>query len=140
MSTEENKAIVRRLVEAADRRDFDLVNELLAPDFVLHPSGGGEPVDREGFMRLQETRTSAFPDVTHEFDAQLAEGELVATRMTQYGTHRAEYMGVPASGTRTRMTGIVIHRVVGGRVAEAWPSPDFFGLLRQLGASLTTGR
>lgn len=140
MSREENKALVRRLVVAADRREFDLVQRLLAPDFLLHPAGGREPIDREQFLRAQEARTTAFPDVSHTFEEQIAEGDLVATRMTQHGTHNGEYMAIPATGRRTSMTGIAIHRIVGGKVAEVWPSPDLLGLLQQLGGVVPSGR
>lgn len=140
MSREDHKALVRRLVVAADQREFDLVQQLLAPDFLLHPSGGREPIDREQFLRVQDARTTAFPDVSHTFEEQLAEGDLVATRMTQHGTHSGEYMGIPATGRRTSMTGIAIHRVVGGKVAEVWPSPDLLGLLQQLGGVPPSGR
>jgi steroid delta-isomerase-like uncharacterized protein len=140
MSREENKALVRRLVVAADQREFDLVQRLLAPDFLLHLAGGREPIDREQFLRMHEARTTAFPDVSHTFEAQIAEGDLVATRMTQRGTHSGEYMSIPATGRRTSMTGIAIHRVVGGKVAEAWPSPDLLGLLQQLGGGPPSGR
>lgn len=85
----------------------------MAPDFLLHPAGGREPIDRDQFLRVQDARTTAFPDVSHTFDEQIAEGDLVATRMTQRGTHSGEYMGIPATGRRTSLTGIAIHRVVG---------------------------
>jgi len=140
MSGKDHKALVRRLVVAADQREFDLVQQLLAPDFLLHPAGGREPINRDQFLRLQDARTTAFPDVSHTFDEQIAEGDLVATRMTQHGTHSGEYMGIPATGRRTSMTGIAIHRVVGGKVAEAWPSPDLLGLLQQLGGVPPSGR
>jgi hypothetical protein len=67
----------------------------LAPDFLLHPAGGREPIDREQFLRVQDARTTAFPDVSHTFEEQIAEGDLVATRMTQRGTHSGDYMGHP---------------------------------------------
>jgi len=91
MSREDHKALVRRLVVATDQRQFDLVQQLLAPDFLLHPAGGREPMDLEQLLRVQDARTTAFPDVSHTFEEQLAEGDLVATRLTQHGTHSGEY-------------------------------------------------
>lgn len=140
MSREDHKALVRRLVVAADQREFDLVQQLLAPDFLLHPAGGREPINREQFLRVHDARNTAFPDVSHTFEEQIAEGDLVATRMTQHGTHSGEYMGIPATGRHTSMTGIAIHRIVGGKVAEVWPSPDLLGLLQQLGGVPPSGR
>jgi predicted ester cyclase len=95
---------------------------------------------RQQFLRVQDARTTAFPDLSHTFGEQIAEGDLVATRMTQHGTHSGKYMGIPPTGRRTSMTGIAIHRVVGGKVDEVWPSPDLFGLLQQLGGVPPSGR
>lgn len=140
MSVHDNKAVVRRLVEAADRRDFDVVQQLIAPDFLLHPAGMTVVLDRDQFLRIHDARTIAFPDASHTFEEQIGEDDLVATRMTQHGTHRGEYMSIPATGRHTSMAGIAFHRIVGGRVAEAWPSPDLFGLMQQLGAVPSGGR
>lgn len=65
---------------------------------------------------------------------QLAEGDLVASRYRGEGTHLGEWRGLPATGRRFSYTGILIHRLEGGRIAEFWGQSDSLGLFRQLGA------
>ena len=70
MSTEQNKALVRQLVEEIfNRGNISLADELLAPDFVdreeLPP---GMPRDREGVKLLTTMLRSAFPDFKATID------------------------------------------------------------------------
>lgn len=59
---------------------------------------------------------------------------MVATRATLRGTPFQELVGIPPTGNRVTVTGIVIQRVADGRLAEGWWNWDTLGLLRQLGA------
>ena len=80
MPMEENKAIVRRILEALDRHDYDALKD--------HP-GLYQTVVRQPMVR------AAFPDGQTTIEHQVAEGDTVATRATIRGTHRGPFMGVP---------------------------------------------
>jgi steroid delta-isomerase-like uncharacterized protein len=131
-----NKAVSRRLFEAMSRGDLDAVDALFTPDAIVHDPGrelrGGGAI-KNGLAGLR----AAFPDVVYTVEAQLAEGDLVASRFRGEGTHTGDFRGVPASGRRFRYTGILIHRFEGGRIAEFWGQSDVLGLMQQLGATLT---
>lgn len=132
MSPEANKAVARRLFQAMTRGDLDAVDLLFAPDAVVHDPGRelrGTPAIRQGLQALR----AAFPDIVYTVEAQLAEGDLVASRYRGTGTHLGDWRGVPASGRRFSYTGILIHRFEGGKIAEFWGQADLLGLLRQLG-------
>jgi predicted ester cyclase len=75
-----------------------------------------------------------FPDIAYTVEAQLAEGDLVASRYHGEGTQLGTWRGVPATGWRVRYIGILIHRFEGGRIAEFWGQADVYGLMQQLGA------
>jgi steroid delta-isomerase-like uncharacterized protein len=90
-------------------------------------------MDRESTKQFFAMFHAAFPDSSRIIEDQIAEGELVATRVTLRGTHRGEFQGIPPTGKRVAFTGIGIHRIVGGRIAEHWPQPDLLGLMQQLG-------
>jgi predicted ester cyclase len=76
---------------------------------------------------------TALPDVRVIIEQQLAEGDLVATRWTPTGMHRGQFMGVAPSGKQVLVSGTVIDRIAGGKVAEEWIDWDRLGLLEQLG-------
>ena len=87
MSTDENKALVRRWFAEIDRGNLDAIDELLAPDYVDHnPAIPGLPAGREGVRQINRTLVAAFPDVVHTIEEQLAEGDKVMTRVRTRAT------------------------------------------------------
>ncbi len=134
--SEENKAIPRRLFEEIwNRANVDAVDEICADGFVLHDPAVPEEVrGPDGYRRFVTMYRGAFPDINFVVEDQVAEGDRVATRWTGTGTHRGELMGVPPSGNRTTVTGIVIDRVSGGKIEESWVNYDALGMMQQIGA------
>ena len=57
----------------------------------------------------------------------------MVARVTGSGTHTGELMGIPPTGKRLEMTGIVIYRIEGGNIIERWAQHDVVGLMRQMG-------
>src|SRR5689334_9626243 len=99
MSTEENKAVLRRFNdEVVSAGRFESVDELLAPDFVDHTPFPGVPPTREGITMLFMGLRGAFPDLTATIRDQVADGDRVVTRKMLHGTHRGDLWGIPATG------------------------------------------
>jgi steroid delta-isomerase-like uncharacterized protein len=135
MSTEQNKALIRRgFEEFVNRKNLAPVDELIAPNFVGYYSGVPEPVrGREGFKQLISMYHSAFPDLKVTIDDMIAEGDKVAVRLNFRGTHQGELMGIPPTGKPIALTAINIFRVEGGKAAEQRVNSDDLGMLQQLG-------
>ncbi|MFN8485233.1 MAG: ester cyclase [Anaerolineae bacterium] len=134
MSTEQNKAVVRRMVEVSNQRNLDALDELVATDFVNHAPDAGEiPAGAEGLKQFSRMLMSAFPDSDWGIDDLIAEGDKVVMRWTSHGTHQGEAWGIPATRRPIVVTGISIYRVVDGKLAEAWQEVDMIGLMQQLG-------
>ena len=141
MSTEQNKALVRQMVEEVfNRGNVSLADEFLAPDFVereeLPP---GIPRDRKGVKLLTTLLRSAFPDFKAALEDIVAEGDRVVIRQTWSGTHQGEFMGVPPTGKSVSFGVIDIIRVAGGKCQEHWGQMDTLSLMQQLGALPTPG-
>lgn len=136
MSIEQNKALVRRMVEEIfNRGNIGRADEFLAPDFVEHEElPPGMPSGREGVTQLTAMLRRAFPDFKATIDDMVAEGDKVVLRMTWRGTHKGEFMGVPPTGKSVSFGVIDIIRVAGGKLAEHWGQMDSMGLMQQLGA------
>ena len=140
MSTEENKAINRRIAEEGwNQGNTALFDEFFAADFIGHDPFG-HVHGPEGFKQFYATYRSAFPDTHLTIEDQIAEGDMVVSRYTARGTHQGELQGIPPSGKRVTITGTTIIRYASGKAAEAWYEYDALGMLQQIGAIPTPGQ
>lgn len=130
-SGEQSKAAVRACFESASQGNLDAFDEIVAPDYVLHPD---EVRGADGLREMVAGYRSALSDLSVTVDQQFTEGDYVATRYTIRGTHDGELMGTPATGKPVAFTGITISRCEGGRILEEWEITDMLGLLGQIGA------
>ena len=135
MSQETNKAIVRRWFDELDRGNLDVVDELVAADYVDHnPAIPGLPDGREGVRQANVILHSAFPDAVHTIVDQLAEGDKVMTRLDTQGTFANEFLGLPPTGRVVENSGITVHRIADGVLVEHWAHADAAGFMQQIGA------
>ncbi len=134
MSTAENKALVRRYWdEVVNAGNLNVIDELYAPDYVLH-APEGDVYGPESVRQQLDDYRSAFPDLRADVMDEVAEGDKVVQRVVARGTHRGELFGVPATGVPVTIAGIVISRVAAGKIAEEWEVIDLLDVLRQMGA------
>ena len=90
-------------------------------------------MDRGAGIGFFSAFLAAFPDISHQVQDQLAEGDLVATRILMRGTHQKEMMGIPATGNEIAISAINMVRVDDGKIAEHWVNSDSLGMMMQLG-------
>jgi len=118
---ENNKALVRRFLEAQVNGDLDTLEELLAPDFVDRSLQPGQEPGRENFMQFVAQLSGAVSNASVLFEDQAAEGDKVISRLTMKRTHdRGEFLGFAPSGMEIKTTAILIHRIFGGKIVEEW--------------------
>jgi steroid delta-isomerase-like uncharacterized protein len=139
VSSEENKAAVRRFEHAFAANDVATIDELCDPGLVEHNPVPGQPPTLAGFKATIAMYKSIFPDLGIDLGALTGDGDLVATRWTATGTHRADFFGVPATGKRIEVEGMNFYRLAGGRITEVWTQFDGLGMLQQLGALPQSG-
>jgi steroid delta-isomerase-like uncharacterized protein len=135
LTTEQNKAIVRRAFEEPWKGNLDVVDELVATQYIGHDPANPEPLHGpEGVKEFISGYRAAFPDARITVEEQLAEGDLVATRWSARGTHAGELMGVEPTGKQVTVSGLAISRLENGKIVEEFQNWDNFGLMKQLGA------
>jgi predicted ester cyclase len=118
---EQNKALVRRFMEARAKADLNAIEEMMAPDFISHGLLPGQQPGREGLKRSIAEISAAFSNRRRFIEDQVAEGDKVVTRYTLRATHdRKEIMGVAPTGREVTYKAIVIHRISGVKIAEEW--------------------
>ena len=133
MTTQENKDVIRRYYEAVlNRGELDVLNDLALSDYVEHDPLPGQGTGRDGLNDRVTMLRNAFGQHFTLLDM-IAEEDRVVVRWTGSGRHEGEFMGMPPTGKAFTITGIDIHRVEGGRMAEHWDVVDQLSLLQQLG-------
>jgi predicted ester cyclase len=140
MTSQENKAIVRRFVrEVWNGGDIAVVDELYSPEYVGHwfrPDGAD--ADREALKAFIEAVHRGFPDYEMEIQFMHGEGDLVTVGFTAGGSHEGEFMGIPPTESGQTVArpvpGHTTARIVEGEIVEGWATWDALGLLRELGA------
>src|SRR5207248_3483844 len=133
MCAEENKALIRRLYERFTRGNMDVVDETVSSHFVLHdPAHPGQASGPEGIKRVVAMYRTAFPDLHITVEDQIAEEDKVVVRWTARGTHQGALFGSGPTGQPLTVTGIVICRMGGGKIEEAWLVWDALRLRRSV--------
>ena len=130
MSLEENKDIIRKVMETVNKRDLALLDELIAPDYVdttLRLKG------LKGFRQSVTLLYEGFPDIHATIDDIIAEGDKVWDRVTLTATHTGEYRGLAPTGKKIAFKGVRIWRIVDSKVVERESFYDFLDFYKQLG-------
>ena len=133
MTSEDNKALVRRFYEEIDKGNIEVLDELVAENYIDHkpppfPVAPGREGLKQAFKMFWEA-TAGY----HRIDDQIAEGDKVVTRLTSFGKHEGDLPGAPRTGNEMEMTSITIHRIANGKLAEKWSEKDMITLLKQIG-------
>ena len=135
MSTEANKALVRRFGEEFwDRGNLSIADELMAPGASITLSH--REVNIATLKSFARAWREAFPDWQSPCEESVAEGERVTEHWTGRGTHRGEYRGIAATGRQVVMRGATFYRIAAGKIVELRSQPDLLTLLEQLGVTL----
>jgi steroid delta-isomerase-like uncharacterized protein len=133
--SENNKAIVRRLIEEVwNKGNLLVVDELFAPNYEHHdastPDFGRGPESEKKRVSLYRT---AFPDLRLTIEDIIAEGETVMTRWSCRGTHKGDLRGTAPTGKQFTISGVTVNRLANGKIAESHVNWDALGLMQQLG-------
>ncbi len=124
----------RAFAEVVNGRNLDLLSQLCTEDYVYHGPGG---VDLRGVSELREMiqgYLTAFPDLHMAVEQLVVEGDLISTRWRATGTHLGPLDDIAPTGKRIDMSGQVIMRFEGTKIAEEWESFDEVAMLKQIGA------
>ncbi|MGB7063071.1 MAG: ester cyclase [Candidatus Zixiibacteriota bacterium] len=137
MSTEENKAIIRRWIEEAwNKGNTDIANEIYASDFTAKDVEDPARILRgpEGIKQSVVETRAALPDIHFTIDHLIAEGDLVVGAFTIRGTHKGVLAGIAPTGKQVIFSAVDIWRFDGGKIVERCSaSVDRLGLMQQLG-------
>jgi predicted ester cyclase len=131
--SEANKALIRRVIEELfNKHNAALIDELY-PDCVYRAPAVGE-LRGEAYKQFLTSVLAGFPDGRWTVEDQVAEGDKVVTRWSFTGIHRGNVMGIAPTGKQVTTSGVMIDRIIGGKIAEEWEEYDSLGMMQQLDA------
>ena len=131
MSSEQHKELVQKFVdEFWNQGNLAAADKFMAPDALIHEPIAGRPADLKPFAQAFR---SAFPDWHSTVDEMIVEGDRVAERWMGRGTHQGEFQGIPPTGKRVAVPGVVFYRIAGGKIVEFRGQFDRMSLMQQLG-------
>jgi len=134
MTTEQNKAIVRRFFEAFEANDEAAMKEVLAPDLVAYTHGAPGPQTREAMLQGISWWNATFSGSHFTFEEQIAEGDKVATHVTMRAIHSlGDFQGLPPSGKQVVMRSVTIERIKDGKIVERRVIGGWLDMMQQLG-------
>ena len=130
MSLEKNKAIIRKAIEALNKKNLDALDELIAPDYVDHSL---QVKSLEEFKQNRIKVFKSFPDWHMTIEDLIAEGDKVWAHFKFTGIHTGEYLGIAPTGKKMKAEMVDIFCMVDGKAAEVWEVADLLDFLKQLG-------
>jgi len=132
MLSKENKAVFRRFIEAYNAHNLDLLDDLVAPDYVDpdYPQLKG----LEGLKQMMSMAFMAFPDYHETIEDIIAEEDKVWILLRYTGTHKGEFMGLAPTGKKLRSLAVDMYRLEDGKIVwgKRIPTPDL-AFFKQLG-------
>ena len=144
MSIESKKKIVRRYFEEVlDKRNLDVLDEIVAADCMIHRPEASEPIrGREAFKHALKRILDVYGEFTTTIHDLIAEEDRVACRLSHRAVNRSEWtsrLGTHAvAGKTVTWLAIAIFRFRDGMIAEEWVSRDELGMLIELGVLAST--
>jgi len=131
---EKNKALAKRWCEEIwSKGNIEVVDELIAEEFVFTYPVPGTPANKEGYKQSVKMFTTAIIPTNPTTDDIIAEGNKAVVRWTYRGIHKGEYMGVPATDKEITITGISILHIKDGKIVKEWGEMDNLSMMTQLG-------
>lgn len=130
-------AVVRRNTEEVQGKgNFAVFDEVFSEDFLDHTPQPNMVPDKEGVRGLYAGLRKAFPDFHAVIHWQTADGNLVTTFKTYYGTHKGTFLGIKPTGKTIQFETVDAMRVVDGKITEHWGVANLYSLVGQLGLQL----
>ena len=134
MTKEANLAATKKWgAEVASAGHYDVLYEILSPEFVDHDPAPDQEPGIEGLKGFFRQMREAFPDLKADPVVIAATDDHVAMRYTLTGTHRGEFQGIAPTGRSFQVAALQLARFVNGRCVERWGSTDELGMMKQLG-------
>jgi steroid delta-isomerase-like uncharacterized protein len=129
----ENKSVIRRWIDAFNRRDLEAGAQLMDASYVRHLPGL-DSRGPEGFKQVATAFLTGFPDSKLTIEDLIAEDDRVVVRLTVRGTHLGDFAGISPTNRQIALPIIMVNQISHGKMTETWEVVDQLGLYQALGS------
>lgn len=141
LSEAQNIATLHRFVEEViNQGRYEAADELVEEHFVELDPLPGQQQGRAGLKDVIRMMRTAFPDIHWVVEETIASEDKVVSRFKWTGTHRGEFLGIPATGRKIAVPGVVIDRLNGGKMADSRILMNTLAMMQQLGVIPSPGK
>ena len=131
--SEKNEKVIRRFIdEVINRGDFSVLNDLIQPNYVYR-SPDQQFKGAEALEGLVSAYRIAFPDINVKIDDLVNGGEKVVVSVTLTGTHEGDLMGIPPTGKKVDIRGMILSRFEDGKIVDEYEVIDMLAMFQQIG-------
>ena len=130
----DNAAVIRQFIEQVlNKGEIDQAGRFVWEDVVEEVPLPGQGPGLKGLQDVLRGMKAGFPDMHWKIEEQLSEGDRVMTRFVWTGTHRGPFLGIGPTGRQVSVWGVVIDRLVDGRIKQTRIIMDSLGMMGQMG-------
>ena len=131
----DNKAIILRLYgDVWNKRKLEVIKEIISPSHALHaPNISGSSIGPEAYKNQVVRFLAGYPDLRFTVEDTVVEKDKVVACWTLSGTHKGDFMGIPATNRKVSVDGMTIHHVADGKIMDSYSNWDALGMMQQLG-------
>ena len=135
LAEEQNKQVVRQYIEAFNRQDTERLGQLVSStNQSFEFSGMHSFMDWNRTQQFFAVFWTAFPDLSAKIEEIVAEGDKVAIRVINTGTHKGDFQGIPPTGKKVSFEGRDFITLRDGKIVEQQAGVDMMELMQQIGA------
>jgi len=133
-----HKEVFGRLYHSVwNERRLEFIEKVIAPTHALgDPTVSGGGVGPAAYRRQVERFVTGLPDLKFNIDDTISEKDKLVVAWTITGTHKGDFLGVPATNKKVSFSGITINQIANGKIIESTVIWDGLGLLEQFGVRL----
>ncbi len=130
-----NEKIIKKYFEEAwNQGKLEVLDEIIAPNYVNHSPGMPNPIPGpDGLKPIIAGLRKAFPDLCFTIENMVITDSLVAIHCTMHGTHEGDLFGFPPTNREIKINQMQIERIQNGQIVEHWRQSDDLGMMKQLG-------
>ena len=128
-----NKALIKQIITELNQGSTEFLEQAIASDYAyFSPSNSATPLSKKELLAQVNLALLAFPDICWNIKELHATEDRIISRFVITGTHKAEYLGIPATGNKIEYSSIVICRIHDEKIVEEREEADFLGVMQQL--------
>ena len=134
---QQNKALIEKMIRELNKGNIESYKQICSTDYLCYsPSATQKPKSLEETIEFGKTLFSAFPDANYTIKDIFVDGDRVIVWNIFSGNHEKEYLGIPATGNKVKVSSILIFRIQNGKIIEEREEADMLGAMMQLGMQL----